>query len=563
MPVLNWIGKESVSKYHKQVPFHILNNIRNVSETEDLKENLIIEGDNLKVLKSLLPRYSGRVKCIYIDPPYNTGKESWIYNDNVNDPRLKAWISEVVGKESEDLSRHDKWLCMMYPRLLLAKEFLTEDGVIFVSIDDNELHNLRIIMDEIFKPKNLLACFPWQSDGNFDNQAKVKITHEYILAYTNDYSKFPHPPTIDPNTSEGSKLFKEAIRNTIVKNGPKNPVSTITLPEGFPCDFEKGTITARDNAWPKLDRDLVVENFKTLNPVEASSGWSSKKIFENFINNGFSPVMDTKKQETYFTLTKNGSIEYIKRREESNQSHVTSILRELGSTQSMSNTLSSMGLKFDYPKPTQLLEYLISMISGENFIVMDFFAGSGSTGEAVLNLNKRDQNMDKRNFILVEWKEEIANDICAKRLEMVIEGYEVTNNKGQKTSYVGTGGSFQYLKLGDPYIDEYGNLNSSLTVENLKNHIYFTEFDLPLNEPIQQEYLLGNSNDSALYFLYVEDGKTEFNIENVLNLDLSTLQKINYDGHKVVFGLSCSLSQERLKRENISFKQIPYELRVK
>ena len=267
---------------------------------------------------------------------------------------MKEWLGKVVGRD--DLSRHDKWLCMMYPRLLLAKEFLHEDGVIFISIDDNEIEKLKIVMDEHFGKDNLLSNFIWKTEGNFDNQAKVKINHEYILAYTVNYTNFPTPPIIDPNIPKTSKLFKTEIRNTIVKNGPKNPISGILLPSGFPADFEKGIIKARDDAYPNYIEDIIVENFEVQNEVVASTGWSSKTIFENFINSGFNTIFDTKGQKTKFVLTKTGAIEAVKERAEK-QSHVVSILTNLGSTQSTSADLEKMEINFDYPKPVELIEY--------------------------------------------------------------------------------------------------------------------------------------------------------------------------------------------------------------
>ena len=155
MPVLNWIGKNAVVNHHKDVPFRFLK--RNDSKSMGDSENLLIEGDNLEALKSLLPYYKGKIKCIYIDPPYNTGNENWVYNDNVNSPKIKKWLGKVVGSEGDDLSRHDKWLCMMYPRLKLLRELLRDDGVIFVSIDDNEQHNLRLIMDDVFDESNFIS----------------------------------------------------------------------------------------------------------------------------------------------------------------------------------------------------------------------------------------------------------------------------------------------------------------------------------------------------------------------------------------------------------------------
>ncbi len=162
MPTLNWIGKEAVVKHHKEVPFRLLEPVPELSCGDSGSGNLIVQGDNLHALKALLPRYAGQVKCIYIDPPYNTGNEGWVYNDNVNSPEIRKWLGEVVGKEGETLDRHDRWLCMMYPRLVLLRQFLREDGAIFVSIDDNEVAALRLVMDEIFGAKNFVATVLWQ-----------------------------------------------------------------------------------------------------------------------------------------------------------------------------------------------------------------------------------------------------------------------------------------------------------------------------------------------------------------------------------------------------------------
>src|SRR5438132_8279404 len=184
MPTLNWIGKEAVIDHHRRVPTRLLECDRELSFGDPEAENLLVEGDNLEALKALLPRYRGQVKCIYIDPPYNTGNEGWVYNDNVNDPRIKKWLGDVVGKEAEDLCRHDKWLCMMYPRLALLREFLSRDGAIFISIDDNEIPALRLIMDEIFGPRNFIANVIWQKmDGPKNTARHLSEDHDYILIY--------------------------------------------------------------------------------------------------------------------------------------------------------------------------------------------------------------------------------------------------------------------------------------------------------------------------------------------------------------------------------------------
>ncbi|WP_228407015.1 site-specific DNA-methyltransferase [Chryseobacterium sp. MYb7] len=187
MPSLHWIGKEKVINHHQEVPYRILENQYTISsrtENSVTSENKIIHGDNLEALKSLLPEYEGKINCIYIDPPYNTGNEGWVYNDNVNDPKMKKWLGEVVGKESEDLTRHDKWLCMMYPRLKLLHKLLADDGAIFISIDDNEQANLKLICDEIFGSGNFISNvavvnnFKGRSDDKY-----IASAHESLLIY--------------------------------------------------------------------------------------------------------------------------------------------------------------------------------------------------------------------------------------------------------------------------------------------------------------------------------------------------------------------------------------------
>lgn len=168
MPTLDWIGKQAVVNHQRQVPFHLLRRVPELSLGGAGSGNLLVEGDNLIALKALLPYYAGKVKCIYIDPPYNTGNENWIYNDNVNAPIMRDWLGKVVGKESEDLSRHAKWLCMMYPRLSLLHKFLREDGVLFVSIDDHELVNLGLLLKEVFGENNVIATLVWEKGKKGD-----------------------------------------------------------------------------------------------------------------------------------------------------------------------------------------------------------------------------------------------------------------------------------------------------------------------------------------------------------------------------------------------------------
>lgn len=199
MPTLHWVGKNKVVNHHHEVPFRLLDKKYTFSGNEgtptNSKNNKIIHGDNLEALKSLLPEFEGKVNCIYIDPPYNTGNEGWVYNDNVNDPKIKKWLGQVVGKEGEDLSRHDKWLCMMYPRLKLLHRLLADDGVIFVSLDDNEISSFRLMMDEIFGKGNFITTITWKSRAKPSNTGDAKLKPqndaEYIAVYKKtDYPKF-------------------------------------------------------------------------------------------------------------------------------------------------------------------------------------------------------------------------------------------------------------------------------------------------------------------------------------------------------------------------------------
>ncbi|MDN5882530.1 MAG: site-specific DNA-methyltransferase [Nitrosospira sp.] len=379
----------------------------------DTTQNLMIEGDNLEVLKLLQKSYAGKVKMIYIDPPYNTGKD-FVYPDNFQDNvrnylELTGQIEggRKISSNTEASGRfHTDWLNMMYPRLKLARNLLKEDGVIFCSIDDIEAPRLRTLFDEIFGEENFLAQFSWRTDGNFDNQAKIKNCHEYILLYAKSVEGFAHPPVVDPSTPTGSKLFRPEIRNTIVKNGPKNPISKITLPKGFPADFENGVITARETPWPSYLGDAIVENGKLMSAVIVESGWSSKDLALEFIKNNCAPIRDSKGQETSFLIAKSGAIEVFKRRSDY-QSHVISVLNGFGGAQKATAQLNEIGVYFNgYPKPVDLIRYFVQMVHGKDGIFLDFFAGSGPCGHAVMEQNAKDTGT--RRYVLAQIPEPLG-----------------------------------------------------------------------------------------------------------------------------------------------------------
>lgn len=544
MPTLDWIGKDKVVNHHMDVPYRVLD--EQYSYGED-SENMIIHGDNLSALKSLLPQYEGRIKCIYIDPPYNTAKSSeknkaWVYSDNVDDPKIKKWLNDTVGDEYEDYSRHDKWLCMIYPRLKLLHRLLSDSGVIFISIDDNECHTLRFICDEIFGKKSFISQFIWRSDGNFDNQAKIKNCHEYILCYGKNVDLLGLPNGIDPNVSKGSKIYNDEIRNTVVKNGPKNPMSKITLPIGFPCTVEKMTVKCRFDSFPYYYQDAIIDDYKLQNEVIVETGWASKKILLSFIENDFKPVIDSKGQYTTFEITKNGTIELVKKREKI--SHVLSVLSNLGSTQNMSTTLASMGITFDFPKPTQLIEYLVGFYTDKNDVVLDSFAGSGTTAHAVLNMNKADGG--DRKFILIEMCD-YAETITAERVKRVIDGY----GEGKK-AVDGAGGGFKFYELGEKLLDgDY--LNENVGTEKIREYVYFTETKQHITNKDDEPYFMGKYLDTAYYFYYEKN--------TVTTLDRAFLHTVRTKAESyVIYADKCIISDEELEKNHIKFKKIPRDI---
>lgn len=416
----NWHGKRRARQLALAPSTGTLRPCPEDSVDWDTTQNLMIEGDNLEVLKLLQKSYAGKVKLIYIDPPYNTGKD-FVYPDNFQD-NIKNYLEltgqieggHKISSNTEASGRfHTDWLNMMYPRLKLARNLLRDDGVIFCSIDDIEASRLRALFDDIFGEENFVAQFSWRTDGNFDNQAKIKICHEYILLYAKSLESFPHPPVMDPSTPADSKLFRPEIRNTIVKNGPKNPVSKIALPKGFPADFENGCITSRVAPWPSYIGDALVENGRLVNPVVVESGWSSKDLVLEFIKNDCAPIEDSKGQETSFVISRSGAIEVVKRRSDY-QSHVISVLNGFGGTQKATAQLNEIGAFFNgYPKPVDLIRYVIQMAHGNDGIFLDFFAGSGPCGHAVMEQNAKDAG--SRRYVLAQIPEPLDPSIESQR----------------------------------------------------------------------------------------------------------------------------------------------------
>ncbi|HPF99073.1 MAG TPA: site-specific DNA-methyltransferase [Kiritimatiellia bacterium] len=533
MPTLDWIGKKAVVGHHKEVPFHLLRCNQELSVGDPGSGNLLVQGDNLTALKALLPYYGGQVKCIYIDPPYNTGNEGWVYNDNVNSPEMKDWLGKVVGSEAEDLSRHDKWLCMMYPRLCLLREFLREDGSIWISMDDSEFSALKILMDEVFGRDKFIAANVWQKRYSRENREAIGDVHEYVLTYANDPERFKSVRNKLPLGEKQLSVYKN--RNS----DPKGPWRAVSLSaQGY-----------RPNQMYEITSPITG---KTHRPPEGSCWKVIEPEYERLLAEG----------RIYFGKSGNSvpsRIQYLRDIEgmvpwtwwpHEEVGHTDEARKEI---QSILGTQTA----FDTPKPTRLIERILQIATNPGDLVLDSFSGSGTTGHAVLKLNKAGN--DERRFILVEMDSTICRDVTAERLKRVCGGYNARDGK-QVESLVG---GFRYCELGPPLFDAERQIRKEVSFDELAHHVFFMEMGEPLpKRATGRSPLIGIAKETAVYLLYNGIlGDKDPSGGNVLTSTL--LKKLpKHDGPKIIYGTSCRISPSRLDREGISFRQVPYEVRV-
>ena len=561
MPTLHWIGKEKVINHHMDVPYKVLDHSYgfkdgNQSTEETKSENKIIHGDNLDALKALLPEYEGRIKCIYIDPPYNTGNENWVYNDSVNDPKIKKWLGKVVGKEAEDLTRHDKWLCMMYPRLKLLHKLLANDGVIFISIDENEISNLRILMNEIFGAENFIEQLVWNKRIP-KNDKFIGNIHEYVLLFVKQKSyghSFKQKKEGLPEINELLVALKRKnisipnaeieIKNLYKKN---NYDRGITLYNSLDQDYKLwGKINV---SWPNgqtLGPRYDVLHPKTGKPCKVPErGWRwTRDTFDSFLDyNNTEELHDGsfKCGKIWFAKDENTQPSSIKYLEDVSDF----LLRSIISTKS-EGSISLKNLtdeRFDYPKPVELIEILISSFDINEGIILDSFAGSGTTAHSVLNLNKEDGG--NRKFILVEM-EDYAETITSERVKRVIKGY---------SDIEGTGGSFDFYELGPSLFLEDGMLNEEVGIDKMRQYIFYTETTKPLGEVtlIDNESFLGKYNDTSYYFYY--------NQEAITTLDHTFLSSMRTRAEQyIIYADNCLLTKSFMTKHHIIFKKIPRDI---
>ena len=647
MPTLEWMGKAKVIAHHQDVPYRVLEHVYDYGSQDESAEdghsdNMIIHGDNLEALKSLLPRFEGKVDVVYIDPPYNTGNEGWVYNDNVNDPRILKWIGEVVGKEGEDFTRHDKWLCMMYPRLKLLQKLLSQDGVIFISIDDNELYNLKEICDEIFGASCFVANISWQRTYSTRNDSKGIVNEvEHILVYgkSPDWQPnrlartaemdaiYKNPDNdIEPWTSDNPAAPGAATHQGMVYAIQHAFTGELLYPSNGRCwTFQQDTMLEIMNGWCDYElRDIddeherakicgvsdeeIRKNVKAImlkEPLEVSRSRAQEVLDRGqwpkffYTKNGQGGL----RRKTYLSAV--GGVPPSNLWEYDQAGHTDAAAKEL-------KAIFEGRATFDTPKPSKLIELVLRVAGSRNSVVLDSFAGSGTTAHAVLNLNKEDGG--NRRFILVEVME-YAEEITAERAKRVIDGYteeheetveifdekittanlkkgkefydkakeakekaevkyakvsnpkivevpvgkrteahlQVTATQPHEENVAGTGGSFGYYELGEPlFVDGY--LNPGVPIEPIREYIWYTETNTEYaHEHHGDPYLLGSEGGIAYYFCYEPDRAVPLNGEILASI---TEEAERY----VIYADTCEISQAALDKYHVVFKKIPRDI---
>jgi adenine-specific DNA-methyltransferase len=554
MPTLSFKGKNIIWNHHLSVPYHALEEVNNLHfQPEKGSGNLIIEGDNLVALKALLPQYGGQIKCIYIDPPYNTGKEDWVYSDKVNSPLIQEWLNKTVSKD--DLTKHDKWLCMMIPRLKLLKELLHKNGVIFISLDNNEAFNFKQVADEIFGEDNFLGVVVVQTATD-NNPTQISTEHEYIFSYAGDKECQQNWAAI----SEGAEKIREKY---IELKGTYN-----TDLEAIQSDLrvwikENKSILDKVTHYDNVDfkgvfHDGDVANtkfggyeYEVIHPITKKAC----KIPEK----GFRFPEITMKQ-----LIKDDNIMFgedettlikPKKRLETVTARLRSLIYEDG--RAATKELEKLFGKdfFKNPKSPTILKKLFEFTTEDNDIVLDSFAGSGTTGQSVMELNHQDGG--NRQFILIQMKEDSQSEpkknICLQktraRVEKVILEYKY--NEG-----------FRYLKVGSP-IDPETMLDGELpTYNQFAEYVYYLATGNHLaerNKIDSTRQFVGLHGALAVYLIYEQD----MDKLTRLALTLQMAEQITKDSpnrRRVIFAPSCFLDEEYMIAMQIEFVSVPYNL---
>lgn len=584
MPTLDWIGKQAVINHHREVPTRLLHCDSALSAGDPEAGNLLVEGDNLEALKALLPYYAGQVKCIYIDPPYNTGNESWVYNDKVNSPEIRAWLGKVVGQEAEDLCRHDKWLCMMYPRIRLLRDFLTQDGVIMLSIDDNEVLNAKFILDEIFSRKNFVAQLVWEKGRK--NDAKLFSTgHDYILVYANNKAFIGEQTWRAPK--EGVTEIATEYHRLCVLHGSDWDAVSAGLAEfykGLPKDhpskkYQRAKFADARGVW----RDNNISwhggggpRYDVIHPVTKKpckvpdDGWRFVEgTMCQKIQDGYVVFREDHKRSPIYKsyVYMDASHSSVNQEEASGQEEVLASVFYRHSQPSNDVQKNIFGKKvFPNPKDHEVLARLIRYVtSGDrNCLIMDSFAGSGSTGHAVMQLNMEDAG--NRKFILVEMDQAIARNITARRLSFVGNSAPDATTNGAADTGESRQVGYRFCHLGTSLFDEWGGITEGVTFSDLAAFVFFSDTGSPLPAKVTADVpLIGTFQGRAMYLLWDADsaGAASEAAGNVLTpelLDSLPSPPCGFENARTIYAEGCTVAPERLSALGVTFKQIPYQV---
>lgn len=570
MPSIQFKGKSFVQNHHLSVKYHQLLPVKSNSLTDkvSLHDNLIIQGDNLLALKALLPIYSGKINCIFIDPPYNTGNDisegkGWVYNDNVNSPMIQEWLGKEVNLD--DLTRHDKWLCMIMPRLKLLRELLHENGAIFITLDDIEIHRCKILMDEIFNVDNFVSNIVWQARKSVQNDTDISSSHNHVLVYAKNRRQAER-------RLKKSNAKKWHSMDGFVFNPLELDKSKFSNPDNDPRGPWKADPFDAPGIRKNLEYEIVNPNTKEIYTPPLGRHWGNEEknyldylkdkriLFGKTGKSGpqLKVFWDEKKEygEIETTWWGDGAMEtYI---ENGVDEETAEELTSYGTTTKGSQLLQQIfeGKKvFNNPKPIELLKHIIKIAAKNDSLILDSFAGSGTTAHAVLELNKKDNG--KRKFILVEM-EGYANEITAERVRRVIKGVKTAKDENLKN---GIGGTFSYFKLGKPVEMESILHGDTLpTYEELARYVYYTatgeEFDA--KHIIAKTNFIGESKDYEVYLFYKPD--MNFLMNTALTLDMAKGLGKGKNKKRLVFAPMKYLDQDFLDLYRIEYSQLPFEI---
>lgn len=588
MPELTWVGKDKVITHHLDVPYRILDRQYSFDEAGTHKadngsENMIIHGDNLEALKSLLPEFEGKIDCIYIDPPYNTGNEGWVYNDNVNDPRIKKWLGEVVGKEGEDLSRHDKWLCMMYPRLRLLSKLLSPNGVLIASLSIHELHYFLEVLNEIFSSRQVIPVTVQTSGGKtnkgFNHQTEFLIfvtpkefTPNSYRSGKNSYASGYHGMNLAgfnqanrPNQAYPIYVDSKGIVIGVGRSLKERVDEDLYSGELADFEFDYDEAPAGATAvWPVTSKGVpcvwrlqskrfLKEWERGYIKVVPSKDKTKNKWAIQYLSDGILKKIESGEFRTY-RISDDPEVPTLEL--ENYETSGTSIPtvwyeKEYFTTRGSELIRGILGTKeaFTYPKPIDIVQEAIGRVTSSDAIVLDSFAGSGTTAHAVLNLNLEDQG--NRKFILIEL-DDYAETVTAERVKKVITGYR--DIEGDIVT--GTGGSFSFLSLGASLFQD-DLLNPSVPKSKLNEYIWHSETGATFVPSFgdHHEHFLGTHQDTSYFFAYDVDHTTVLDREY-----LSTIPVECAATSYVIFADTCLLSEQELRAMNITFKKIPRDI---